>query len=182
MLLLSAMIDDPYEKSKFDQLYDTYKSSMYYTAYGIVKNVSDAEDVVQLSLLKVISILSDIPMDSIESRNTRNLLFTITKNTAIDFYRKNIKAPIDMDLSHTNAKSLSAEELYIEAEDYRALIEIIDHMDEKYKEILRLRYLNQLSNQQIADILNIRDENVRVRLNRARKMLAERLKERKNNE
>lgn len=180
MIIFSAIIEDPEEESKLLLLYSTYKSSMYYVAFNILKNEHDAEDAVQLSLLKLIPILSEINKNSIDSSSTKNLLITITKHTAIDLYRKNIKLAVPYEFAEENGSVSSAEELYLEADDYKTLLMIIDELDDKYREVLRLRYLYQLTDRQIADLLNISYGNVRIRLERARKLLAERLREKKN--
>lgn len=46
MFLYLAMIDSDADKSKFEILYSEYKNLMYYTANRILRNSSDAEDVV----------------------------------------------------------------------------------------------------------------------------------------
>ena len=54
MFLYLAMIDSYADKSKFEILYSEYKNLMYYTANRILRNSSDAEDVVHQAFLKVI--------------------------------------------------------------------------------------------------------------------------------
>lgn len=53
MFLYLAMIDSDADKSKFEILYSEYKNLMYYTANRILRNSSDAEDVVHQAFLKV---------------------------------------------------------------------------------------------------------------------------------
>ena len=60
MFLYLAMIDSDADKSKFEILYSEYKNLMYYTANRILRNSSDAEDVVHQAFLKVIEILDTI--------------------------------------------------------------------------------------------------------------------------
>ena len=59
---------------------------MYYTANRILRNSSDAEDVVHQAFLKVIEILDTI--SSPRCHKTRALLVTITEHKAIDLYRE----------------------------------------------------------------------------------------------
>lgn len=89
MILLSDMIDDKNELSKFELIYNTYKNIMYIVANNILKNSHDAEDVVELSAIKIISVLNKINRDDIGTTKCKNLVITIAKNTAIDFWRKN---------------------------------------------------------------------------------------------
>jgi len=53
--------------------------------------------------------------------------------------------------------------------------ETINTMNPNYAEILILKYHYECSNKQIAELLSISEENVRVRLHRARKKLAAKL-------
>ena len=64
MFLYLAMIDSDADKSKFEILYSEYKNLMYYTANRILRNSSDAEDVVHQAFLKVIEILDTISSPS----------------------------------------------------------------------------------------------------------------------
>ena len=86
MFLYLAMIDSDTDKSKFEILYSEYKNLMYYTANRILRNSSDAEDVVHQAFLKIIEILNTI--SSPRCHKTRALLVTITEHKAIDLYRE----------------------------------------------------------------------------------------------
>lgn len=176
-MLLFSMVENEKDLSKFQRIYDQYKNMMYWVAYDITKNTHDAEDVVQLSLIKLIDILYRIEEEEIGRSRCKNLLITITKNTAIDHLRKASHAPIPFETVEKPDTSRSAEDLYIETEDYKKLIQCIDKLDEKYTEVLRLRLLHHLSARKTAKILNISEFNVNTRLLRAKRLLAELLRE-----
>ena len=151
-MLLFSMVENEKDLSKFQRIYDQYKNMMYWVAYDITKNTHDAEDVVQLSLIKLIDILYRIEEEEIGRSRCKNLLITITKNTAIDHLRKASHAPIPFETVEKPDTSRSAEDLYIETEDYKKLIQCIDKLDEKYTEVLRLRLLHHLSARETANI------------------------------
>ena len=65
-MLLFSMVENEKDLSKFQRIYDQYKNMMYWVAYDITKNTHDAEDVVQLSLIKLIDILYRIEEEEIE--------------------------------------------------------------------------------------------------------------------
>ena len=176
-MLLFSMVENEKDLSKFQRIYDQYKNMMYWVAYDITKNTHDAEDVVQLSLIKLIDILYRIEEEEIGRSRCKNLLITITKNTAIDHLRKASHAPIPFETVEKPDTSRSAEDLYIETEDYKKLIQCIDKLDEKYTEVLRLRLLHHLNARETAKILNISEFNVNTRLLRAKRLLAELLRE-----
>lgn len=177
MISFGAMIDNPHDQLKFKLIYDTYKSSMFTVANSIIRNEHDAEDIIQLSLMKVIRILPKIKVDSIQDHTTKNLLITITKNTAIDLYRKHAREPVKFN-DYENAKAnKTAEDLIIENDDYKTLIKMINSLDAKYLDVLRLRCMHHLSSKETAKILNISEQNVNTRLIRAKRILSDKLKE-----
>ena len=79
MFLYLAMIDSDADKSKFEILYSEYKNLMYYTANRILRNSSDAEDVVHQAFLKVIEILDTI--SSPRCHKTRRVVDSAQKST-----------------------------------------------------------------------------------------------------
>lgn len=177
MIAFYSMIDNEMNLSKFRRIYELYKNMMYLVAYDICKNSHDAEDVVENSLIKVIGVLDEIQDEEIARPRCKNLMITITKNTAIDFMRKDGRMPMPcMDVDECQTEK-SAEDLYIEMENYEELIACIDELDENYRDVLRLRILHHLNAKETGDILNISEYNVNTRLMRARKLLADKLRE-----
>lgn len=75
------------QSSAFLQVYEKYKNLVYYQAYLILNNKEDAEDVSQNTFLKFMYSIEGIKDDS----NLKQLLSTISKNEAIDLYRKKSK-------------------------------------------------------------------------------------------
>lgn len=186
MILLSDMIDDKNELSKFELIYNTYKNIMYIVANNILKNSHDAEDVVELSAIKIISVLNKINRDDIGTTKCKNLVITIAKNTAIDFWRKKQREEIPTEETELNylseSEDKSAESLYIETEEYNNLVKCIDLLTPEHKEILRMRILYDFSSKQIASLLNISEFNVNMRFMRAKRALSKKLKEYKLND
>ena len=72
-MLLFSMVENEKDLSKFQRIYDQYKNMMYWVAYDITKNTHDAEDVVQLSLIKLIDILYRIEEEEIGRSRCKNL-------------------------------------------------------------------------------------------------------------
>lgn len=182
MILLFDMIDNSDDLSKFQQIYEKYKNTMYYVAYDVTKNTYDAEDVVQLSLIKLIDILYKIDKQDITKPRCKNLMITITKNTAIDFLRKSKHEPVPYESIENPGICQSSEDIVIEAEDYHNLIQCINELEDKYRDVLRLRILHHLSAKEASKILNTSESNINTRLMRAKKILKDRLKEYDDNE
>lgn len=182
MIILCDMIDSEEERLKFECIYEMYKVTMYSVAYDIVKNLHDAEDIVEESMIKVIDILDNIEERQIGTSKCKNLMITIAKNRAVDYWRKSKRMPIllnDIDVQKTYD---NVEELYINLENYRELIQCLNTLEDKYLDVLNLKVLHHLSSKQVAGIIGISEANVNMRFMRAKKMLAKKLKERCANE
>ena len=75
-----------------------------------------------------------------------------------------------------NQFALSREELLISEEDQKQIITIIESLDSNYQEIIRLRFFEEKSIKEIAEELSLTVANTKVRIMRAKKVLAELLK------
>ena len=53
MLIYLQLIDSPEEKSRFEELYITYRKLMFHVAKGILGNDQDAEDAVHDAFLSI---------------------------------------------------------------------------------------------------------------------------------
>ena len=143
-----------------------YQDKLFATAYSICKNAQDAEDAVQESFISYHS--STKEFESEEHIKAWLLRVTIKKanNCCRSLWRR-INVPLD-DYADT---------LQFECSEDRELFETVMALPEKYRIVLHLYYFEDYSVREIAGILSISESNVKVRLNRARAMLKEILKE-----
>ncbi len=181
MIIFNDMIDNPQNMSKFQYIYEKYKNMMYLVAYNILRNTHDAEDIVEISLIKIIGILSKIKEEDLDKPKCKNLIITITKNSAIDFQRKMInKAEMPYDIIEDYCFDKDVQEIYIDTENYRELISCISELNEHYKEIIRLRVLYDLNSKEIGKLLNISENTVNMRYMRAKAVLLKKIEGLKN--
>lgn len=106
-------------------------------------------------------------------------ILTIAQNSVIDYWRKKSRESEDSTDNFDDFKNhfaLSPEELLISAEDQKQIVTIIESLDSKYQDILRLRFFEEKSIKEIAEELQITVANTKVRIMRAKKLLAELLK------
>lgn len=106
-------------------------------------------------------------------------ILTIAQNSVIDYWRKKSRENEDSTDNFDDFKNhfaLSPEELLISAEDQKQIVTIIESLDSKYQDILRLRFFEEKSIKEIAEELNITIANTKVRIMRAKKVLSELLK------
>lgn len=106
-------------------------------------------------------------------------ILTIAQNTVIDYWRKKNRENEDSTDNFDDFKNQfarSPEELLISAEDQKQIITIIESLDSNYQEIIRLRFFEEKSIKEIAEELGLTVANTKVRIMRAKKVLAELLK------
>lgn len=172
MMIFLAAIDTAEDKCKFEQIYEAYHAQMYWAAYGILKNQHYAEDAVSQALFKIIDHLDNI--EDIQSKRTRAYVITIAEHTAIDCYRK-IKRENITALDECEVMSMHSEAFTHGEND---VVSAINSLPVNYAIVLRLRYSQGYSDEEIAQMLDITEENVRTRVKRAKKKLKEILEER----
>lgn len=106
-------------------------------------------------------------------------ILTIAQNTIIDFWRKKSKETEELTngLEEVkNAYAKSPEELLISEEEEREIKKIIASLDSQYQDIIKLRFFEEKSIKEIAEELQLSVSNTKVRIMRAKKVLAELLK------
>ncbi len=181
MITFLMDINDVKTRNKLEDIYTKYKQDMYYIAFKILNNVHDAQDVVQSSILKLVNYLGRI--EDIECSKTKALVTTIVRNGAIDLYRRKQKHSF-MQLDKMGEcivdESASLDEMIILIGEAKWLAERLSELNTEYAEILTLKYYYEFTDSEIAELLNIRHQNVRTRLHRAKKSLKKLIE--KNNE
>ena len=75
-----------------------------------------------------------------------------------------------------NDYAKSPEELLISDEEQEKILSIIDSLETNYQDIIKLRFFEEMSIKEIAEKLGISVSNAKVRVMRAKNVLAELLK------
>lgn len=172
MLIYLSMIELEEDKSKFEQLYITYKQTMFYVANRILKDEYLSEDVVHQAFLRIIDNLSKI--DKIDSHKSKGFIVIIVENIAIDFYRKRKRENhISFDEVEIYIEDIKSNDNFILSDIEKAILKL----PVNYSTVLRLKYSQGYSNEEISQILKISKENVRQRISRGKKRLTEILAE-----
>lgn len=141
-----------------------------------VKDENDADEITVSVFSKVLNKLDLFDPNF----QFKTWILTIAQNTIIDFWRRKNRENEDASDGLENVKNefaRSPEELMISEEDQQRIIKIIETMDAKNQDIIRLRFFEEKSIKEIAEELNLSVANTKVRIMRAKKILAELLKE-----
>ena len=158
------------------QLINMYWVDVFSFVMNRVKDENDADEITVSVFSKVLNKLDLFDPDF----QFKTWVFTIAQNTIIDFWRKQSRQNEDTSdnlHNHKNEFAKSPEELMISEEDQQKIVKIIETMDAKNQDIIRLRFFEEKSIKEIAEELNLSVANTKVRIMRAKKILAELLKE-----
>jgi RNA polymerase sigma-70 factor (ECF subfamily) len=164
-----------------DQVAFTFLLNFYWNeVYGFMlkrtENETDTEDITIETFAKA--------FDKIATYNTEfqfnTWLIAIAKNVHIDLLRKKKSTHfIDITDAENNQAynvadtSLSAEDEIIAQQNLSNLLECIKQLKPHYQEVIQLRYFQELTYQEIADLLEQPLNNVKIKLLRAKKLLSE---------
>lgn len=147
------------------------KNELYRLALRITLNHAEAEDVVQETMLKVWNRRER--WDEIESIEA--FCLTICRNQALDKTRRMGRQ--DESLSEEdhqtadNSYSSNPEEHAMQQDRLQLIRKLIDSLPEKQRTVMLLRETENKSYKEIADIMGISEEQVKVNLFRARQVI-----------
>lgn len=172
------------DQSAFKMLFDKYKQPLYFHILKLVKDREIIEDLLQEIFLKAFDNISSFNPDYAFS----TWLYRITTNHSIDYLRKkklktfSIHDPIrtkDGEMSiELEDESRTTDDLIMRKQRSQILREALDSLPEKYREIIKMRHVEELSYQEIAEILDLPLGTVKAHIFRARELLYKYLKDR----
>lgn len=175
MLSSFTMNLDDADALKFENIYYTYRSMMFNLAKSIVKNQTDAEDILQNALMKVADNLFCI--EEIHSKKAKSFLITVTKNTALDFLRRQNGNEVPLDSLQADRVSDGELEDLVSLISYKDLCKCIQNLPSPYNEVLYFRFVYDYSIKQTAKILDRKVSTVKMQLVRGKKILVLKMRE-----
>jgi RNA polymerase sigma-70 factor (ECF subfamily) len=172
------------DQRAFQALFEKYKQPLYYHILKMVHRDDVIEDLQQEIFLKA--------FDNIHSYNTgfafSTWLYRITTNHTIDFLRKrrlqttSIDDPVKtkegemrVDVEDEDA---SSDDLVIQQQRQRIIGEALNSLPEKYRMVIQYRHMEELSYQEIAELMDLPLGTVKAHIFRAREMLYKYLRDR----
>jgi RNA polymerase sigma-70 factor (ECF subfamily) len=170
------------EAEAIEMIVRAYSLPLYYFIYGMIHQKEAAEDVVQESFSKAWKSRNKFDL----TKNFKTWLFTIGRNTAIDFLRKeknlNISQFEGEDGSNSLMETVKDESINLITDldnklNYEIVSRAMDELSSEYATVLNLRYKESFSFDEIADILKRPSGTVRSQHSRALTILRKKLKE-----
>ena len=173
-----TLLHDEAAKNIFAKLYHEHRHTMFWTAQQILQDHHLAEDAVHDAFLRILTKLDRLQLD--DCNKTRALVVIIVRNIALDMIRKKKRQaeqelPADWDLADDDR--YSPEQILFVQEDQERLRKALKKVKPTYVDVLILNALHQYTHQEIAELTGLSPENIRIRLYRGRRQLANLLKE-----
>lgn len=174
----------------YAELLGYYRDSIYFMLLKMVNNKNDAEDLTIEAFAKAFKNIDNYTPNFAFS----TWLFKIATNNCIDFLRKqkmtkkhiSIDKPTD-DETNTEpfltllADSPDPEEILVTEQKEKIIKNVIEKLNPRYRKLIELRYFEELSYIEIAELLELPIGTVKARLFRSRELLLNMLKKNAHN-
>ena len=151
------------------------KNELYRLALRITMNAADAEDVVQETMMKVWNRRDQWnQIESIEA-----FCLTICRNVSLDKVRRMDNQTQSLDAAYDpkdQGVASNPEEQAIQSDHVRLVRQMINQLPEKQRSCMQLRDMEGKSYKDIATVLDITEEQVKVNIFRARQTIREKFK------
>lgn len=165
------------DQKAFNTLLNTYWSDVYRFQFSKTENEDEAEDITIKTFSKA---FDKIDLYN-ESYNFKTWLISISKNIFLDHIRKQRTDTISINKKESEAykifdESPSAEDQLIIDQNLAQLLNYLKQLKPHYQEIINLRFFREMSYKEMAEVLNEPIGNIKVKLLRAKNLLAEIIK------
>jgi len=160
---------------EFEEIYREYQPRIYRYLSRLTSE-ADAHDLSQAVFLKVSSSLASFRGES----SLATWIYRIATNTARDFAGSSLARQREAEYLPEEGTSLDvlaspqgrdAEEQFLRKEMNACISGMVQELPENYREVVALSDMAELTNAEIAEVLGLSLETVKIRLHRGRKML-----------
>ena len=154
-------------ESDYSIIVDRYKNKAFSMLRRMLKSDFDAEEVLQDCFVKAYYSLKNFKGESKFSTWFYKIVYN-TALTKLSLKRRKIESEMSSVEDHFNLES-DYDFIDVEKKDLNDFIlEIINKLPERYTAVISLYYLNEMSIEEISDVLKVSASNVKVMLYRAR--------------
>ena len=156
-----------YDNLAFEELYNHYFRIIYNLVYVQVRNAETADDITSETFLKVVQNLSKFDKSRASFSTWIN---RIAQRTLIDFYRRQGRSQEtdwDDDFDAPISESELPEEKFLQDENKKLLLKALEKLSPRERQIVTMKYFDDMSNVEIAEALELTASNVGIILFRA---------------
>ncbi len=155
------------DKEAFGLLYLRYIDSIYrYIYFRMGQDKPVAEDLSEIVFLKAWKSIYQLKKDNL---NFRSWLYTIAHNTCVDHFRQSRnQVKLEENTVHTD---LDFEKKLINEENISDLQHALMRLTDEQKQVITMKYIEEMSNEEISKILNKSEDAIRAIQHRGLKKL-----------
>jgi RNA polymerase sigma-70 factor, ECF subfamily len=147
----------------FEELVTLYKRRVFAFAYYYLRNKADAEDVSQEVFWRVFNYIKKFDAE----KKFFSWIYAIEMNVIKGSYKSKNNRTVDINEDYFEQISFNDNGL-LSMEDKIVLFNAIEKLEEDEKNLLLLKYMEDLSIKEIADAFTLTEENVKVKIFRAK--------------
>lgn len=160
------------KQDEFADLYERYYQPIFLYAYSLTRSKEDAEDLTANTFVKALT--------TFKSGNIQAWMYTVLRNEFFDLKRRRSREKICEDYPEDILPdSDDVLQMYIQNEERKWLYEQINRLPERERELMLLTIQLGCPDREIAQILGITVEHVRVLRHRAKQQILKNSKEEK---
>jgi RNA polymerase sigma-70 factor, ECF subfamily len=171
------------DQDAYSEIVEMYKDKVFQICYRMLGNIHEAEDIAQEAFIRAYINIDSYNID----RKFSTWLFRIATNLSIDRIRK--KKPdfhLDAEVTGTDgltmyskiSSDLALPEEELESMELQQSVQKeILKLPEKYRAVIVLKYIEELSLKEISEILNLPVSTIKTRIHRGREALRNQLKD-----
>lgn len=160
------------EMEIIDELFSKYTNDLFRFIYSFTLDVHQSEDILQETFYKAY-----IAIDSYTGESIKPWLFTIAKNTCMDYFRKQKRIVISEDNFFLNLKdNIDIENDYLFKETFSEIIAIIEKLPKDQKKALTLKVFKNFTYEEGANIMGMKMSKFKTLVFRARTSIKNQLK------
>ena len=170
---------DTWQPERFEELYERFFTPVFRYVLLRVKNRAEAEDLAQTVFMKAYQANPPGKAGKTGPELSLNYFFTVARNTVIDHWRKKKEVVVDDpdEVFENIPDTEDPEDDAMRGESRTAVREALEHVSASEQEVLILKFMNELSTKEIAQLLGKTEVAVRQSQSRGLKALREHLQE-----
>ena len=160
------------DKEEFTEIVNRYLKMVYNFTYRLVGSEKEAEDITQEVFLKVWKSIKKFDLE----KNFKTWIFTIAKNTAVDYLRKRKDIPMSAFDNDEGGNFIEdsledierrPDEVFALAQNKKQIEKVMKELSIMQREVMILKYVNEMSLSEVSEIMDMPRETVKSHHRRA---------------
>lgn len=177
-IAIITAIKDENERNFIEKLYIKHNKHMWKYAMYLTKNKDEADELIQVSFEKIIRCIDAVK--KINCCKIDSYMVSIVRNSYNTIMLKKYKEKENIEyIDSDKLADIEAQDDYesvLERSSSSDILVALENMPDKYKMVLKLKYVYEFDDEQIAKTIDVQTNSVRMYKTRALNMLADRLK------